>query len=369
MAQTPNFNIPANLSGTAFRTQTIEKLTALLTQNSGNTEPSNPKGGMLWLDTSNATTHYLKLRNASNNAWGIVCVIDVATGSIKNGYSTVEIDALLDSKLNKTELEVSSAINKGVRRDSNGFIWTGYINSNMGEDSSLANATSSLIFRNSDGFLRQMSQTKLREILNVYTKTEVNNLALNAAKTNTQNTFSAAQIFNGELSGLAFSSTSAANKVVKRDNNGDFVARHITADHFNMINALQDNLATTASEVMYRNSSDNFLRAMSLAKLKEVLGLVSILEGLQVRIGSYVADANKRINFATAFPNKCLFVYTITGSHFSLPSGDNTRSPIYGGVASDKAGFTAQQSIVYIRNTDSKTYTYYYTANYLALGY
>lgn len=66
MAQVTKFTIDPNLSGIQLRTQASEMLTALSTLNSGDLEPINPTGGMLWLDTTN---NILKIRDKTNTAW------------------------------------------------------------------------------------------------------------------------------------------------------------------------------------------------------------------------------------------------------------------------------------------------------------
>lgn len=70
---------------------------AIKTQNSSATEPTNPSAFMPWVDTSNATTHYLKLRNHSNDGWFIMIEYDVATKSLKMGdfYTKTEVTTLL----------------------------------------------------------------------------------------------------------------------------------------------------------------------------------------------------------------------------------------------------------------------------------
>lgn len=66
MAQVTKFTIDPNLSGIQLRTQASEMLTALSTLNSGDLEPVNPTGGILWLDT---TKNILKIRDKTNTAW------------------------------------------------------------------------------------------------------------------------------------------------------------------------------------------------------------------------------------------------------------------------------------------------------------
>ena len=123
MAQVNSFTIPANQSGTAFRTQANNIFSALASLNAGATAPSSPQAGMLWLDVSNTKKHYLKIRNSANNIWGVVCEIDASDGSIKNGYSATEIDELLKNKLNSSEASTDPLANKIVRRNGAGYIY------------------------------------------------------------------------------------------------------------------------------------------------------------------------------------------------------------------------------------------------------
>jgi hypothetical protein len=56
----------ANQSGLAFRQDLNNALAAIVSQNSGTSEPSTTYAYQWWADT---TTGLLKLRNAANNAW------------------------------------------------------------------------------------------------------------------------------------------------------------------------------------------------------------------------------------------------------------------------------------------------------------
>ena len=56
----------ANQSGLAFRADLNNSLAAIVSQNSGATEPSTTYAYQWWADT---TTGLLKLRNAANSAW------------------------------------------------------------------------------------------------------------------------------------------------------------------------------------------------------------------------------------------------------------------------------------------------------------
>lgn len=59
----------ANQSGLAFRQDVNNALAAIVSQNSGATEPSTTYAYMLWAD---ATAGQLKQRNAANNAWVVI---------------------------------------------------------------------------------------------------------------------------------------------------------------------------------------------------------------------------------------------------------------------------------------------------------
>jgi hypothetical protein len=374
MAQVNSFTIPANQSGTAFRTQANNIFSALASLNAGATAPSSPQAGMLWLDVSNAKKHYLKIRNSANNIWGVVCEIDASDGSIKNGYSITEIDELLKNKLNSNEASADPLADKIVRRNGAGHIYAINFHQSSPLDDQLPSLNSCISYRNDDGFIRAMSLGKTREILNVYTKAEVDNLALNAAKTNTQNVFSASQTFNAEIFGSGVSAVNVPGTIVKRDGNGDFEGRWISASHFRLTEGNQDNLAGPNHEILYRFSqSENHVRPMSINKLKDILGLESALGKLQARAGK--ADFQRwsqnrtetvplRVNFSSAFPNACIFVVAqITVARYKK----NNEPTMEGGsfvIAEniDKAGF------VFNRRYDGG-YAFTVSVSFQAFGY
>jgi len=60
-----DYNI-ANQSGASFRTDLNNSLSAILSNNSGSSEPSTRTAYMFWADTTN---NALKVRNSANNAW------------------------------------------------------------------------------------------------------------------------------------------------------------------------------------------------------------------------------------------------------------------------------------------------------------
>ena len=374
MAQVNSFTIPANQSGTAFRTQANNIFSALASLNAGATAPSSPQAGMLWLDVSNAKKHYLKIRNSANNIWGVVCEIDASDGSIKNGYSISEIDVLLEKKLDANQTEVGARANTVVRRSGDGHIHAVNFHQNSPIDDNSANANCGINYRNDDGFIRAMSLNKMREILDVFTKSQVNVLALNAAKTDVQNVFSASQTFNAEIFGSGVSAVNVPGTIVKRDGNGDFEGRWISASHFRLTEGNQDNLAGPNHEILYRFSqNENHVRPMSINKLKDILGLESALGKLQARVGkadfqrgpqNHTETVPLRANFSSAFPNACIFVIaqiivvkrkgkdTLTAENGSFIITENI----------DKAGFVFNQRY-------ENSYAYTVSVSFQAFGY
>lgn len=78
MAQA-DYNIAASPSGLNMRTEINQIFDSILTHNSGSTAPTVTKAFMMWVDTSNATYYYLKMRNHDNTAWVILGTYTVAT--------------------------------------------------------------------------------------------------------------------------------------------------------------------------------------------------------------------------------------------------------------------------------------------------
>lgn len=72
-----------NQPGAAFRGDLNGALAAIVSQNSGATEPSPSYPFQWWADT---TTGVLKLRNSANNDW--VSMLNMATGAAINGLPT-----------------------------------------------------------------------------------------------------------------------------------------------------------------------------------------------------------------------------------------------------------------------------------------
>jgi len=71
---THDYNV-ANATGSNFRSDLNNALSAILTNNSGSSAPSTTSAYMLWYDTSN---HMLKIRNGSNDDW--IVLFDLVDG-------------------------------------------------------------------------------------------------------------------------------------------------------------------------------------------------------------------------------------------------------------------------------------------------
>lgn len=67
MSQTSSFTI-TNDAGAAVRARVNEVIAALQTLNSGPTEPTDTRTGMVWLDTS-ASPAALRIRNTADTGW------------------------------------------------------------------------------------------------------------------------------------------------------------------------------------------------------------------------------------------------------------------------------------------------------------
>lgn len=78
-ASDSDFSTPSGASGTAIRTDRNSMFEALLTKNSGATEPATTFPGMWWIDTSQ-TPPELKLRNQADDDFDVVATIDPTNG-------------------------------------------------------------------------------------------------------------------------------------------------------------------------------------------------------------------------------------------------------------------------------------------------
>ncbi len=78
----------ANATGAAFRSDANDALAAIVSQNSGLTEPSTTFAYQLWMDT---TTGLLKIRNSTNAAWvtiGTAATANLGLASLAGGTFT-----------------------------------------------------------------------------------------------------------------------------------------------------------------------------------------------------------------------------------------------------------------------------------------
>jgi len=81
----------ANQSRTNFRTDLNNALAALVSHNSGATEPTTTFAYMLWADTTNG---YLKMRNAANSAWIQLWLLsDMSASATEKGIVELATDA------------------------------------------------------------------------------------------------------------------------------------------------------------------------------------------------------------------------------------------------------------------------------------
>jgi hypothetical protein len=78
MAQATDYSL-ANQSGANFRSELNTILAAIVSQNSGSTEPTTTYAFQWWIDTG-VSPALLKLRNAANNAW--ITVGDVTAANL-----------------------------------------------------------------------------------------------------------------------------------------------------------------------------------------------------------------------------------------------------------------------------------------------
>jgi hypothetical protein len=78
MAQATDYSL-ANQSGANFRSELNTVLAAVVSQNSGSTEPTTAYAYQWWIDTG-VTPALLKLRNAANNAW--ITIGDVTAANL-----------------------------------------------------------------------------------------------------------------------------------------------------------------------------------------------------------------------------------------------------------------------------------------------
>ncbi|WP_219336785.1 pyocin knob domain-containing protein [Campylobacter concisus] len=102
------------------------------------------------------------------------------------------------------------------------------------------------------------------------------------------------------------SAVSSSNSIVARDANGDFEGRWVTASHFLMKTAAQDNIFDANSEICFRNKQaagmTQHMRFVSLESLTGFLGATDTVAGALVRrnadgdfAGRYISAAHFRL--------------------------------------------------------------------------
>ena len=92
MAQATDYSL-ANQSGLAFRTELNSVLAAIVSQNSGATEPTTTYAYQLWIDTG-VSPELLKIRNSANSAWitlGDVTAANLGLASLAGATFTGDI--------------------------------------------------------------------------------------------------------------------------------------------------------------------------------------------------------------------------------------------------------------------------------------
>jgi hypothetical protein len=81
----------ANDSGASVRADINSALQAILSQNSGTSEPSSTSAGTLWLDTTGGAPYTLKIRDAGNNHWITLTSVN-DPGSDSNAFLPAQIN-------------------------------------------------------------------------------------------------------------------------------------------------------------------------------------------------------------------------------------------------------------------------------------
>lgn len=100
----------ANQSGAAFRSDLNNALSAIVTQNSGSTEPATMYAHQLWVDNG-VNPALLKIRNAANNAWitvGDVTAANLGLLSLAGGTLTGNLTLNAQSDLRLADADSSN---------------------------------------------------------------------------------------------------------------------------------------------------------------------------------------------------------------------------------------------------------------------
>lgn len=110
MAQA-DYVISPNPTGLAMREEINQIFQAALTSNSGSTAPTTTAPYSMWVDTSNGTTHYLKMRNHTDDAWISIASYDVASKTIK---PTSLINTSTDNAIVRFDGTTGAVQNSGI---------------------------------------------------------------------------------------------------------------------------------------------------------------------------------------------------------------------------------------------------------------
>ena len=126
----------ANQSGADFRADLNNALSAIVTVNSGATEPSTTFAHQLWVDTAN---NVLKVRNAANNAW-ITTGVSITASNTFTGNITGNVTGDVTGN-------ADTATTLATARTINGTSFDGSANISFDTDS-VSEGSSNLYFTN-----------------------------------------------------------------------------------------------------------------------------------------------------------------------------------------------------------------------------
>ena len=130
----------ANQSGADFRADLNNALSAIVTVNSGATEPSTTFAHQLWVDTAN---NVLKVRNAANNAW-ITTGVSITASNTFTGNLTGNVTGNVTGDVTGN---ADTATTLATARTINGTSFDGSANISFDTDS-VSEGTSNLYFTN-----------------------------------------------------------------------------------------------------------------------------------------------------------------------------------------------------------------------------
>ena len=108
MAQA-DYDLAAHLSGLNQRTEINSIFQAILSNNSGSTAPAVTVAFMMWVDISNATYYYLKMRNHDNTAWVTLGIYTVAT-KVYTSYTEDTVKLIGNQSIDGTKTFTTSPI-------------------------------------------------------------------------------------------------------------------------------------------------------------------------------------------------------------------------------------------------------------------